>query len=135
MQPHLCTLRELIYHQNLRNSDQKRHQKLFALYFKFLVNLTEVSLNKHEFSHHASSLIPVEFRNSMLIFQNNLSAILRFYNYSHEIQNEKLASLSKETSELIFTAFPCACITHSFHKLLALSTILILECNNGYGLK
>ena len=92
-------------------------------------------MNKNDFNLYACSLIPPEFREKISVIQNNLSAILRIYNCSHEIQTDKLESLSKETYELILTSFPWANITPSLHKLLAHCTELIRECNNGYGLK
>ena len=92
-------------------------------------------LNKNEFIFYVSSLIPNEYRNNIAIIQNNLSAILRIYNSHCEVHTEKLDSLCKDTYELILTAFPWANITPSLHKLLAHSTELIRDCNDGYGLK
>ena len=91
--------------------------------------------NKNNFILHASTLVPVEIRDELALVQNNLSAILRIYNSSHEIDTEKLETLVKETYELILTAFPWANITPSLHKLLAHCTELIRDCNDGYGLK
>ena len=54
-------------------------------------------LNKNNFIFHASTLVPAEIRVELGIIQNNLSAILRIYNSSHEIDTEKLETLAKET--------------------------------------
>ena len=91
-------------------------------------------LNKNNFIFHATTLVPVETRDELVLIQNNLSAILRIYNSSHEIDTEKLETLAKETYELIITTFPWANIT-PLHKLLAHCTELIRDCNDGYGLK
>ena len=65
----------------------------------------------------------------------NLSVILRVFNNSQEVESEKMDVLCKQTYELILTAFPWASITPSLHKILAYSTELIRDCNDGYGLK
>ena len=65
----------------------------------------------------------------------NLSVILRVFNSSQEVETEKMDFLCKQTYELILTAFPWASITPSLHKMLAHSTELVSDCNDGYGLK
>ena len=62
-------------------------------------------LNKNNFIFHASTLVPAEIRVELGLIQNNLSAILRIYNSSQEIDTEKLETLAKETYEIILTTF------------------------------
>ena len=64
----------------------------------------------------------------------NLSAILRIFNGSQEVNTERLEDLSKNAYEIMLTTFPWANITPSLHKLLAHCTELIRDCNDGYGL-
>ena len=45
--------------------------------------------NKNEFIFYVSSLIPSEFRDDISIIQTNLSAILRIFNSSQEVNTEK----------------------------------------------
>ena len=92
-------------------------------------------LNKNNFLSWVTTLIPSEFRDAIDIIHCNLSAILRVYNSSQEVETEKLDALCKETYEFIVITFPWVNITPTLHKLLAHCTVLILNCNNGFGLK
>ena len=65
----------------------------------------------------------------------NRSVILRVFNSSQEVESEKMDVLCKQTYELILTAFPWASIPPSLHKILAHSTELIRDCNDGNGQK
>ena len=49
-------------------------------------------------------------------------------------RTEKMDVLCKQTYVLILTAFPWASIIPSLHNILAHSTELIRDCNDGYGL-
>ena len=91
--------------------------------------------NKSDFITWVFHLIPTDFREYIAIVQMNLSVILRVFNSSQEVESEKMDVLCKQTYELILTAFPWASITPSLHKILAHSTELIRDCNDGYGLK
>ena len=91
--------------------------------------------NKNNFLSCVTTLIPSEFKDGIDMIHCNLSAILRVYNSSQEVGTEKLDALCKETYEFIINAFPWVNITPTLHKLLAHCTELILNCNNGFGLK
>ena len=92
-------------------------------------------LNKNNFLSWVTTIIPSEFRDAINIIHCNLSAILRVYNSTQEVETEKLDALCKETYELIIITFPWVNITPTVHKLLAHCTELILDCNNGFRLK
>ena len=91
--------------------------------------------NKNNFIQWISTLIPSEFRDTIRLIHQNLSAILRVFNCSHPVKTDKLDSLCKQTYECIVIEFPWVNITPSLHKLLAHSPELIQSCNDGYGMK
>ena len=91
--------------------------------------------NKNDLIHWISSLLPPEYHNPLAKIQNNLSAILRTFSCSREINTDALDIICRETYEFILLQFPWANITPSLHKLLAHCTELIRDCNDRYGLK
>lgn len=92
-------------------------------------------MNKKNFGEFIATLIPIVYRQPINEILNNLSAILRIFNSSHQIDTDKLDNLCKYTYTLIVTTLPWVNITPSLHKLLAHCVELIKTCNNGYGLK
>ena len=91
--------------------------------------------NKNNFIDWITSLVPLEYHDPLRKIQSNLSAILRIFGCSREINTDQLDIICRETYIFILTQFPWANISPSLHKLLAHSTELIKECNDGYGLK
>ena len=86
-------------------------------------------MNKNNFIKWILTLIASEFRDT------NISAILRVFNSSRQIDTTKLSTLGKYTYEFIVTELPWVNITPSLHKLLVHCVELIETCNNGYGMK
>ena len=81
------------------------------------------------------SLILIERRAKVLVIHSNLSAILRVYNSSQEINDYNLEELCKTTYETILVDFPWASITPTLYKLQAHCTEIIRECNDGMDQK
>ena len=73
-------------------------------------------LNCHDFIFWVNSLIPTEMRAKVIVIHTNLSAILRVYNSSQEINVDNLEELCKRTYETILVDFPWASITPTLHK-------------------
>ena len=61
--------------------------------------------------------------------------MLRIFNCDERIDNEKFATLCKDTYELIIRTFPWESITPTLYKVLAHSAQLIEEFNDGRGPK
>ena len=91
--------------------------------------------NKNNIIHWISTLITADLRDPITKILHNLSAILRSFSSSREINTDTHELLCRETYEFILLKFPFANITPSLHKLLAHSTELIRDCNNGFGMK
>ena len=91
--------------------------------------------NKNNFLHWVASVVPAELRESLGTILHNLSAFLRSFCSSRQINTLAHGLLCQETYELSVITFTWANITPSLHKLLAHSTELIRDCNNGFGLK
>ena len=92
-------------------------------------------MNKNDFLTWVSTVIPSEFRDTLKIIHCNISAILRVFTSSRQINTTQLNILCKYTYELIVIKLPWVNISPSLHKLLAHCVELIETCNDGCGMK
>ena len=97
-----------------------------------LVNVLAIKII---FIHCITTFVPAHFHDSLTKILNILSAILRSFSSSREISINTQSLLCRETYEFMLVKFPWVNITPSLHKLLAHSTELIRDCNNGFGIK
>ena len=91
--------------------------------------------DQKNFLYWIQTMLPANQHESIGMILNNLSVILRIFSCNRKIDTNELDTLCKETYEYILTHFPWVNITPSLHKVLAHSTELIRDCNDGFGMK
>ena len=80
------------------------------------------------------STVPSEFRDTLKIIHRNISAILRVFNSSRQINTAQLNTLCRYSlMNLLLSS--CHWLISRSHKLLAHCIELIETCNDGCGLK
>ena len=91
--------------------------------------------DKRDFFKWATSSISPDKKEKFSVIHTNLGDILRVYKSSRKLDICKLESICRDTYTFIIQSFPWVSITPSLHKLLAHSTELIANLNDGCGLK
>ena len=88
-----------------------------------------------DFLYWILTVVPQETHQVHTTTFNNLGYILRLYNSNRKVDTEGLDIVCRETYKSILINFSWTRVTPTFHKLLAHTSQIIPDYNDGFGLE